>query len=69
MHDPAAVISIIAPELFSFDETPVHVTLEGEKIGETVRSANTGKPHVKVATRVDSDAVRAKFLDRFNSGF
>ena len=69
MHDPAAVISIVAPELFSFDETPVDVTLEGEEIGETVRSTNNGKPHVKVATSVDSDAVRAQFLDRFRSGF
>lgn len=69
MHDPAAVISIVDPEFFSFDETPLSVTLEGERIGETIRNSKGNKPNIRVATKVDSDAVKSKFLDMFKRGF
>ncbi len=69
MHDPAAVISIVNPEFFSIDEMPLDVTLEGNRIGETVRTSDQGRPKVGVATKVNSEAVRAKFLNMFKSGF
>ena len=69
MHDPAAVISIVEPELFSIDETPLDVILEGERVGETVRSENKNKPPVGIATSVQDDAVRSIFLDMIKSSF
>lgn len=63
MHDPTAVISIIHPEWFSFDELPVEVILQGERVGATVKSENRLRPSSRVAMKIDADAVKHHFLD------
>ncbi|MEO1066768.1 MAG: nucleoside hydrolase [Pseudomonadota bacterium] len=69
MHDPTAVISIIRPDLFSFDEAPVGVIVEGERAGETVLGhGSSGRP-AKWASKVDVAAVKDVFLSTIRSGF
>ena len=68
MHDPAAVISVVKPELFNIEETPVDVILNGERIGETVRSDKDGQPAIKVAMAVRADAVKEQFFNVLNMG-
>ena len=62
MHDPSALIAITDPDLFGFENAPVTVTCEGEEIGRTVLEGD-GRREVAVATEVDSQAVRRRFLD------
>jgi len=69
MHDAAALISIVDPELFSIDEMPLDVILDGEKAGQTVRSDDISKTHIDVATSVQSERVRLNFLDMIRKGF
>lgn len=69
MHDPTAVISIVRPDLFSIDETPVNVILEGEEIGRTVRANKIDQSSVKVCRGIDVEAVRNIFLETIKSGF
>ncbi len=69
MHDPTAVISIVDPELFSIDETPLQVILDGEELGKTIRSENGNRPNVSVAMGIDVDAVRNRFLETIKTGF
>lgn len=63
MHDPSAVISIVRPALFTVDEVPIGVILDGEKTGQTIRSENPGRKTVRVCRHVDADAVKLRFLD------
>jgi len=63
MHDPTAVIEITGPGLFSVREAPVAVTLEGEAAGQTRFGAAGSGPAVRVCTGVDTEAVRARFLE------
>lgn len=69
MHDPTAVISIVKPDLFTVDETPLSVILEGEEIGRTIRAENSVKPAVKVCKKIEVDAVRNLFLDTIKAGY
>ena len=69
MHDPAAVISIIDRELFSFDVTPLNVILEGEEVGATKRATQSDRKGVNVAMSVDADAVKHRFLEIISTGF
>jgi len=69
LHDPTAVISILRPDLFRFEETGVEVTLDGDEAGRTRRSGDPGRARIRVATGVDGEAVRDVFLQTIRSGF
>ena len=69
MHDPTAVISIVRPDLFSIDETPLGVILSGEQVGQTVRLEEKRRPLVKACMGIDSDAIKKLFLETIKSGF
>ena len=62
MHDPSAIIAITDPELFSFESVPVSVIVEGEQIGRTMPMPGADRPYVKIATGVQSEAVRQAYL-------
>jgi len=62
MHDPSALIAITDPDLFGFESAPVTVTCVGEESGRTVPEGD-GRRAVAIATKVDSQAVRQRFLD------
>ena len=61
MHDPSAVLAITNPEFFTFRETPISVTTEGNQVAKTT-PAHSGTD-VKVALKVDKHAVRQAFLE------
>lgn len=63
MHDPTAVISIIRPDWFSIDASPLDVILQGEKVGATIRSKDGSLPPVKVAMGIQSETVKNHFLE------
>lgn len=69
MHDPTAVISIVRPDLFSIDETPVSVILDGDQIGRTIRTTQTHQPAVKVCCGIEVEAVRNLFLETIKNGY
>jgi inosine-uridine nucleoside N-ribohydrolase len=69
MHDPAAVISIIRPDLFSTEEMPLAVALDGEEAGRTFAGGHDGRPNVRVCTGVDDAGVRAQFMATVGGGF
>ncbi|MEM7069973.1 MAG: nucleoside hydrolase [Pseudomonadota bacterium] len=69
MHDPTAVISIVRPDLFSIDETPISVILDGEEIGRTYRTNTSERPAVKACLGIEVEAVRNLFLETIKSGF
>lgn len=69
MHDPTAVISIVRPDLFSIDETPVSVILEGDEIGRTIRANKTERSAVKVCFGIEVEAVRNLFLETVKNGY
>ena len=62
IHDPAAVIACVAPELFQIENTALTVTLEGEEVGRTV--PGLGNPAC-VCVDVDAEALKARFFDTF----
>ena len=63
LHDPAAVIACEHPEWFGYDALPVRVVCAGEEIGQTVVDTFKNRPKIKVAMRVEADAVKAHFVD------
>ncbi len=68
MHDPAAVISIVRPELFTTEKIALDTVSEGEEIGRTKRSSNSTKPAVNVAMGIDSIGVKRQFLETISTG-
>lgn len=69
MHDPTALIAVTHPELFTVETLPLEVILDGERIGQTVRSKDENRPDVKVATGVQAEAVKDLFLQTIASGY
>ena len=61
LHDPAAVIACVAPELFETERVGISVDLDGETIGRTV--ANSDHPPIEVAVGGDLAGVRTRFLE------
>lgn len=61
LHDPSAVLATVQPDLFTYVDTPLSVTLQGDEIGRTVRAPDG--PVVRVATGVDNAAVVSRFLE------
>ena len=62
LHDPLAIICATNPELFSFEEHPVDVIIDGEEIGRSVIAPHGTIRAQKVAVGVD-DRVKQKFMD------
>lgn len=69
MHDPSAVISIVDPDFFTFDEIPLEVTIDGEELGRTRKSPSSERRPMKVALGVDDNAVKRRFLETIETGF
>ncbi|MFQ6554197.1 nucleoside hydrolase [Aestuariibius insulae] len=63
LHDPAAMIAAVAPDLFEWRKTPIRVVTEGEASGRTLADPACGAPPVAVAMGVDADAVRHRFIE------
>lgn len=62
LHDPAAIIAITDPHLFTYEEQPVDVVLEGERRGQTVANPGSGS-NTRYAIDVQKDAVLNHFLE------
>lgn len=69
MHDPTAVISIVQPDLFTIEQGPLEVVLEGEQSGQTVKSSDTSRPLANLCMGVDDNAVRSVFFSTIKSSF
>jgi inosine-uridine nucleoside N-ribohydrolase len=69
LHDPTAVIAMLRPDLFRFEEAGIDVVLDGDAAGRTHRSGDPGRTRLKVATGIDGEAVRDVFLQTIRSGF
>lgn len=65
LHDPAAVMAGIAPELFEWETTGVDVICEGADVGRVLRDSSA--PPIQVAMDCDVSAVKARFLSRLKS--
>lgn len=65
MHDAMAVVACIHPELFTLEQTPLHVILEGDEIGATRRT--TGRAPVGVAMDCEGAKIRKIFYDAFKA--
>lgn len=62
LHDPAAVIACVAPDLFKFAEMPLSVILEGPEIGRTMPGAG---PTTAVCEGVDAQQLKERFFSIF----
>ena len=62
MHDPAAVLSIVRPDLFDWKEVPIEVVTSGEEVGRTRPQPAASRRPARIAVGVDAAAVRAHFL-------
>ena len=61
LHDPAAVIACLHPELFLWEEVPLRVVTEGAEAGRTVPGGDG--PPVLVARECDADQIRAIWME------
>ena len=62
MHDPAAVLSIIRPDLFDWKEGPIEVITSGAEIGRTLPQPGSSRRPARIAAGVNAAAVRDHFL-------
>ncbi|GLQ35494.1 nucleoside hydrolase [Amylibacter marinus] len=69
MHDPMAVIATLRPELFSLENYPVEVKVNGAEIGQTCHSDIPNRSHTQVCTGVKAEEVKALFMDTIQAGF
>ena len=69
MHDPSALIAITNPEYFRFESHVLEVIVEGERVGQMIRSDASGRSENKVLMGVDSEAVKKRFMSIIESGF
>lgn len=63
MHDPVAVLSIFAPEFFTYEEIALDVITEGEAIGQTIRADSGDQRKIKVAIGANIDQIVKTYLD------
>lgn len=68
LHDPAAVIAALRPDLFEMRRLPIHAVEEGPEIGRTAVTDLPGIPEIDVCVSAASDAVKALFIDAFSRG-
>ena len=64
LHDPAAVIACTHPDLFETRAVPIRVACEGEESGATLLADPGSRPKTEVCMGVQSDQVKALFLQR-----
>lgn len=69
MHDPMAIIATLRPELFTLENYPIEVKVEGDEIGQTALSNIANRSNTQVCTGVDGDAVLSLFMETIQSGF
>ena len=62
MHDPAALLAICDRDIFTFQNEPLSVIVEGEEVGNSIVSENTLRRAVSVAVGVDVDAAKKRFM-------
>ena len=61
MHDPAAMIACVRPDLFEMAETACQIVTEGEAIGDLRRREREDGRCVHVCVGVDGEAVREDY--------
>lgn len=61
LHDPAALVAAVHPELFTWEDAPLTAITSGDHLGETVQT--TGRPSIRWAADADIEAVRRLWLD------
>ena len=66
MHDPAAILAITDPDIFTFQKEPLSVILNGEKVGNSFVSENLDRKPVNLAVNVDSEAAQRQFTSIFS---
>ena len=69
MHDPAAVISIIRPDLFTVEKSPVRVVVDGEAAGQTIADGEVQTRPVDMCMQVDDAGVKEVFLSTIAGSF
>ncbi len=62
LHDPAAVIACIDPDLFAYEPHPLGVVCDGKRSGETCAVLDS-RPPVRVATKVDAATLHDQFFE------
>lgn len=60
LHDPAALVAAVRPELFTWEDAPLSAVMSGDRLGETV-TTNSRKP-VRWAVDAQIAAVRDHWL-------
>ncbi|MGB0967205.1 MAG: nucleoside hydrolase [Halocynthiibacter sp.] len=58
MHDAAAILACSDPDWFGHETTGLKVSSDGDNIGATL--ADTSRPNVQVATKIDAKAALSK---------
>ncbi len=64
LHDPAAVIACLYPDLFETRPVPLKVITQGDEVGATVQDDSGTRAPVDVCMGVDVEAVKALFFER-----
>ncbi len=68
MHDPAAMVAVLYPELFTIEETAISVVPDGELIGATLRSVDPNRRLVKACVGGQDQAIKDVFLNTIKTG-
>ena len=66
MHDPAAIMAITDPDIFTFQKVPLSVIMEGEKAGNVFVCKNSERRPVNVAINVDIESAQKRFETIFS---
>lgn len=69
LHDPAAVIAALRPELFAVENQAIEVIVEGTQVGRTKAFTEPGRPDVNICLGIDAADVKQLFMDTIKSGF
>ncbi|PCJ95931.1 MAG: nucleoside hydrolase [Hyphomicrobiales bacterium] len=67
LHDPAALMAITDPDLFTYEESPVTVLLEGEEAGNTNAVDDASRPAIRFATACNEAEIRNRFIERLRT--
>ena len=69
LHDPAAVIACIRPDLFTLENHKIAVKLADGEIGRTFKASDSNRSETQVGAGIQGDKVKSLFLDTIASGF
>lgn len=69
LHDPAAIIAALRPELFSVENHAVEVIVENEQIGETKLADDSKRSTSKICVDIQGTVVKELFLSTLKTGF